>query len=222
MIQDLFGPGANPDRRRLESPERAAEIVHSLKVAQPNLRVVLTQGTYDILHVGHMRYLQAAKERGDVLIVGLDSDEKTRKRKGEDRPIVGEDERLEMLCHSRHVDLVVVKQHDFPKWHIIKVIRPDVLIVTDRGKYSNVDLAELEKYCGAVTSLPPQAETSTTAKIRKLMMGRPAMRKLISQLEDGVETIRQFLNTDVESNGEKKSPEQLKIDMPLEKVGAGS
>lgn len=208
MINDLFGPGSSPADRRIESPERAAEIVESLKKARPSLKVVLTQGTYDILHVGHMRYLEAAKRQGDILIVGLDSDEKTKARKGDGRPIVGQDERLEMLCHSRHVDLIIIKEHHFPRWHIIKTIRPDILIVTKREKYTPEDLAELEMYCGEAKALPSQAETSTTAKIRRLMMDKPEMRQLIEEMETNISAslrkVRDFLSTDVESNGEPK------------------
>lgn len=215
MITDIFGPGSNPESRRIESPERAAEIVDSLRRARPNLKVVLTQGTYDILHVGHMRYLEAAKQLGDILIVGLDSDKKTRKRKGEGRPVVSEDERLEMLCHSRHVDLVIIKKDTFPKWHIVKIIKPDILIVTEREKYKAEDLAHLETFCGMVQSLPPQAETSTTAKIRKLMLDKPEMRKLIEDVEGSLKKVKLFLSTDVEANeGDNSiiSPEAIRVE----------
>lgn len=197
MIADIFGPGSNPEKRRIVSPERAAEIVESLKKIRPDLKVVLTQGTYDILHVGHMRYLEASKKQGDILIVGLDSDEKTRQRKGDGRPIVKEEERMEMLCHSRHVDLVIIKKAEFPKWHIIKVIRPDILIVTERGEYKSEELAELSKLCGEVKALPPQAETSTTAKIRRLMLDKPEMRSLIEEVEVSLKKVKAFLNTDI-------------------------
>src|SRR3989304_5889449 len=72
-------------------------------------KIVLTQGSFDMLHIGHARYCKEAKKHGDLLIVGVDSDEKIKARKGPDRPIVPEDERLEMLTYLSSVDLVVLK-----------------------------------------------------------------------------------------------------------------
>ena len=61
--------------------------------------IALTSGSWDILHVGHMRYIEEAKKQADILIIGVDSDKKIKKRKGEDRPIVPEQERIEMISH---------------------------------------------------------------------------------------------------------------------------
>src|SRR4051812_15283645 len=69
------------------------------------LRIALVQGSWDMIHVGHARYLENGKKHGDLLIVGVDEDKKIRHRKGPDRPIVPEEERLEMLTHLRPVDL---------------------------------------------------------------------------------------------------------------------
>ena len=71
--------------------------------------VVLTSGSFDILHEGHSLYLEAAREAGDFLIVGVDSDEKVRARKGPSRPAVPEEERLRMVTHQRGVGLVTLK-----------------------------------------------------------------------------------------------------------------
>jgi len=153
------------------------------------LRIVLTQGTFDLVHVGHARYLEEAKRHGDLLVVGVDSDEKVRARKGPDRPVVPEAERLEILTHLRPVDLVVLKQLRDPKWSLIKAVRPDVLIAT-KETYTKKQLVELKKYCGEVIALKPQATTSTSAKIR-LMQLKTAKRleraltpKLIQTIED--------------------------------------
>ena len=104
--------------------------------------IVLTQGTYDMVHVGHGRYLQDAKKRGDVLIVGVDSDEKVRQRKGVGRPIVPEEERVEMLTYFSSVDHVVIKPLQAEKWSLIKLVRPDVLIVTEEA-YTSEQLEQL-------------------------------------------------------------------------------
>src|SRR3990172_13253414 len=100
------------------------------KLRQQKKKIVLTQGSFDMLHIGHARYCREAKKHGDVLIVGVDSDEKIRARKGEGRPIVPQAERLEMLAHLEYVDLVVLKKLAAPKWELIKIVQPDVLIAT--------------------------------------------------------------------------------------------
>lgn len=133
------------------------------------LKIVLTQGTFDLIHVGHARYLTEAKKHGDLLIVGVDSDEKVRVRKGPDRPVVPEDERLDMITHLRPVDIAVLKPYKAPKWSLIKLVCPDTLIAT-KETYTREDLKGLKKYCGEIVVLNPQATTSTSAKIRLMQI----------------------------------------------------
>lgn len=133
-------------------------------------RIVLTQGVFDLVHIGHARYCQVAKEYGDVLIVGVDSDEKVRKRKGPDRPVVPEDERLEMLTYLRSVDYVVLKDLSERKWDLIKKVKPDVLVAT-KETYTSDQISQLQQWCGRVVVLDPMATTSTSAKIRRLQIG---------------------------------------------------
>jgi D-beta-D-heptose 7-phosphate kinase/D-beta-D-heptose 1-phosphate adenosyltransferase len=140
------------------------------KCREENLKVVLTQGTFDMVHIGHARYFEAAKKQGDILIVGVDSDEKVRIRKGPDRPVVPETERMEMLTHIRSVDVVVLKDAYQPKWALIKTIKPDVLIAT-KATYTSDQVKQLKAYCGDIVVLEPMATTSTSAKIRKLQLG---------------------------------------------------
>lgn len=152
-------------------------------------KVVLTQGSFDMVHIGHGRYLQQAKSYGEVLIVGVDSDAKIKHRKGKDRPIVPQEERLEMLTYLSSVDAVYLKQLEDPKYHLIKLIKPDVLVATQET-YKPKDIAELSKYCGSIEVLAPMATTSTSAKIRLLQMGAAQKisdtlsTKLISTIED--------------------------------------
>lgn len=134
------------------------------------IRIVLTQGTFDMVHIGHGRYLQTAKDHGDLLVVGVDNDAKVQKRKGDDRPIVPEDERLEMLTHLRPVDVAFLKKDTDAKWKLIKTIKPDVLIATDET-YTKDQIKQLEKHCGEVKVLKRQATTTTSAKLRLLQMG---------------------------------------------------
>src|SRR5258708_12014470 len=99
-------------------------------VRTPGFKIVLTSGSFDIIHEGHSMYLEAARQFGDFLIVGLDSDEKIRARKGESRPVVPQMERLRMVTHQRGVGLVTLKESKHAKWALIKAVRPDVLVPT--------------------------------------------------------------------------------------------
>ena len=122
----------------------AKELATELR--KKNKKVILTQGSWDMIHVGHARYLAQAKKHGDVLIVGADSDEKIRHRKGKARPVVPEDERLEMLTYLGSVDYVVLKQLEAPKYSLIKAVKPDVLVVIKQN-YSDKQIKEIQKFC---------------------------------------------------------------------------
>jgi rfaE bifunctional protein nucleotidyltransferase chain/domain len=154
--------------RYVATYEELLKVVDALRTI--GARIVLTQGTFDFIHIGHFLYLEKAHEYGDILVVGVDSDEKVRARKGPDRPIVNEQERVDMLTHVRHVDLVTLKPAGAPKWELIKLIRPDVLIAT-KETYTPEQVKKLEKFCGQVIVLQPQATTSTSAKMRRLNIG---------------------------------------------------
>lgn len=135
------------------------------------MKVVLTSGTFDILHEGHSMYLEAARQFGDFLIVGVDSDDKVRRRKGPSRPAVPETERLRMLTHQRGVGLVTLKRADDARWALIDAVRPDVLVATAET-YTAAEIAELEsKYCGHVEVLERMATVSTSARLRLLQLG---------------------------------------------------
>lgn len=154
--------------RYIEDKKQLAEVIAALRTI--GAKIVLTQGTFDFIHIGHFLYLEKARQHGDILIVGVDSDEKVRSRKGPDRPVVSEKERVQMLTHVRHVDLVTLKNLADPKWALIKLVRPDILIAT-KGTYTAQQVKELKKICGDVVILEPQATTSTTAKMRRLNIG---------------------------------------------------
>lgn len=160
-----------------------------------NKTIVLTQGTFDMLHIGHGRYLHEAKKHGDILLVGVDSDAKVKMRKGPDRPVVPEQERLEMLTYLKSVDHVVLKPVNAPKWDLIKKVKPDVLIAT-KETYSQKSLNELEDFCGKVVVLDPMATTSTSAKIRLVQIGAAQKvtttisNKVITALEEALEELK--------------------------------
>jgi D-beta-D-heptose 7-phosphate kinase/D-beta-D-heptose 1-phosphate adenosyltransferase len=171
------------------------------KFRSSHKKIVLTQGVFDMVHIGHARYCDKAKEYGDILIVGVDSDEKVRLRKGPDRPVVPQDERMEMLTYLKSVDLVVLKEKDSPTHSLIEVVRPDVLVMTQESfaKKAPKQIKELKKLCGKVVVLEPMATTSTSAKIRLLQIG--AAKKISATLSEKlIKTVEDVLQ---ELKGEK-------------------
>ncbi len=157
---------------------------------QQKQKIVLTQGSFDMLHIGHGRYLDQAKKQGDILIVGIDSDAKIKQRKGPSRPVVPQEERMEMLSYIASVDHVVIKEVDAPHWELIRVVKPDVLIATS-GTYSDDDLVKLKNWCGVIKVLEPQATTSTSAKLRRLQIGfaRDFTNKLVPKIQNAIEDV---------------------------------
>jgi rfaE bifunctional protein nucleotidyltransferase chain/domain len=172
MVPDsgLFADASNFELRFVPDYAAIREIVGALKVL--GLRVVLTSGSFDILHEGHSMYLEAARRFGDFLIVGVDSDEKVRRRKGPWRPVVPESERLRMVTHQRGVGLVTLKGADDPRWSLIRSVEPDVLVATAET-YTDDEIAELEaKHCGRVEVLDRMATVSTSARLRLMQLRR--------------------------------------------------
>jgi len=107
ITSGIFSAEANFEKRLIDSLDSVAEIVSHLKGI--GLRIVLMSGSFDLIHLGHVKYLAPAKALDDVLVVGVDCDEKIRQRKLEGRPLVPERERLEMLAYQRPVDLLFLK-----------------------------------------------------------------------------------------------------------------
>src|SRR5215204_334405 len=91
------------------------------------MRTVFTNGTFDVLHVGHVRYLQAARSLGDLLIVGINSDASARGYKGPGRPVVPQDERAEIVAALRCVDYVTIFD-DPTAEHLVAALRPDIYV----------------------------------------------------------------------------------------------
>ncbi len=129
-----------------------SSIVNTLK--QDGKRIVFTNGCFDILHVGHVRYLKEARELGDVLVVGLNSDSSVRTIKGNRRPIVPQGERAEVLSSLRHVDYVVVFDEPDP-YNTIAAIKPDILVKGgDWGVDKIIGRDIVESYGGKVCTIP--------------------------------------------------------------------
>jgi rfaE bifunctional protein nucleotidyltransferase chain/domain len=130
--------------------------------------VVFTNGVFDLLHVGHLRYLQQARALGDALIVGLNSDRSVRANKGAGRPITPETERAEILSALACVDGVVVFDEDTPH-EIIAALQPDVLVKgADWAADAIVGRDVVEARGGRVVRVPIEAGHSTSALVEKI------------------------------------------------------
>jgi rfaE bifunctional protein nucleotidyltransferase chain/domain len=146
--------------------EQAAGVVAQLRAA--GRTVVFTNGVFDLLHVGHLRYLQYARSLGDALIVGLNSDRSVRANKGPDRPITPEAERAEILEALVCVDGVVVFDNETPH-ALIAALQPDVLVKgADWAEDAIVGRDIVEARGGRVVRVPLEPGQSTSAIIEKI------------------------------------------------------
>src|SRR5512142_3177538 len=131
-------------------------------------RIVFTNGVFDILHPGHLRYLQAARRHGDLLIVGLNSDASVRRNKGPDRPTNPESERAEVLEALACVDAVSVFDEDTPA-EIIRRVQPDILVKgADWPADQIVGRDTVEARGGRVILEPVETGYSTTRLIERV------------------------------------------------------
>ena len=134
-------------------------------------RVVFTNGVFDLIHPGHLRYLQHARSLGDLLIVGLNSDASVRRNKGAGRPINSEGERAEVLAALDCVDGVALFDEDTPA-EIIRAIQPDILVKgADWPADQIVGRDTVEARGGRVVRVAVEQGYSTTAIIERIRAG---------------------------------------------------
>jgi len=150
------------------SQKELADLLNDLRAEEKT--IVTTNGCFDILHVGHVRYLEKAKEFGDVLIIALNSDESVRKLKGPSRPINNEDDRIEVLSALSFVDYIVLFDETSPS-ELLAFIKPDVHV--KGADYSIETLPELKVIVengGRVEFIELVEGKSTTSIIEKMKM----------------------------------------------------
>lgn len=131
-------------------------------------RIAFVTGIYDLLHIGHARYLKKASLQGDVLVVGLNSDESAKGLKRYARPILGEEMRAEMLSHLDFINFIVI----FPQSHAakaIRVLKPDVYICVKgswKGNFEEkAEVKAVNRYKGQIVVFSPQSVAVSTTKI---------------------------------------------------------
>lgn len=159
--------GEAPIFRKIKLRNEIEAIARNLK--NQGAKLVFTNGCFDILHLGHVRYLREAKKLGDILIVGLNSDESVRDLKGPDRPYVSELERAEILASLECVDYVVIFTERRPD-NLIKLVKPDVHVKGGDYKVSQLPERKLVQALGGkVVVIPPIKGRSTTNIVEKIL-----------------------------------------------------
>ena len=139
------------------------------EVRQADKKIVFTNGCFDILHVGHVRYLAAARSEGDLLVVGLNSDTSVRSIKGEGRPLVSQDQRAEVLASLVCVDYVVIFDESDPL-RLIQMIKPDILVKgADWGEENIIGAEFVKSRGGNIIRAELVPEISTTRIIERIV-----------------------------------------------------
>lgn len=162
----LYRDGQRKARKKLVKLKDLPKLREFLRLT--DRKVVFVTGVYDVTHIGHFRYLKKASLEGDILVVGLNSDQSAKRLKGKGRPIFGEEMRAELLSYVDFIDYIVV----YPWTHAaraINVLKPDVYVCV-KGSWKG-DLGEkpeikaVKKYKGEVVVFSPQSPVISTTKI---------------------------------------------------------
>jgi D-beta-D-heptose 7-phosphate kinase / D-beta-D-heptose 1-phosphate adenosyltransferase len=148
----------------IKSWDEISTIVSELK--NKNKKIVFTNGCFDILHIGHIKYLEAAKKFGDILILGLNSNESVKRLKGESRPINNEEDRAYILASLEMVDYIVIFNEDTPL-NLIKLLNPDILVKGSDYEGKKVVGENVVKELKLIKFIDGKSTTNTIAKIKK-------------------------------------------------------
>lgn len=165
-----------PERR--SKVRKPRELVRELaRLRRSGRRIVFTNGCFDLLHPGHVRYLRAARRLGDALVVALNSDASVRRLKGEGRPLVPLRARCEVIAALEMVDYVTTFGDDTP-YELIRQLRPDVLVKGGDWSPNRIVGADLVREGGGkVRALPFAPGYSTTRLIAGIGRTKPARRR---------------------------------------------
>ena len=134
--------------------------------------VVFTNGCYDLLHPGHIRLLEQARSLGDILILALNSDDSVRRLKGPSRPLIAEQERVEVAASLEAVDAVTLFDEDTPR-ELIAAVLPDILVKGADWAHFIAGREEVEAAGGRVMALALEPGYSTTGIVEQILSRRP-------------------------------------------------
>ncbi len=187
------------DERYLAEHQDLVAVVSELR--DMGCKIAFTTGVWDLFHVGHGDYILKGKMEAAslypheqvIMVVGLDTDELTRERKGPKRPIVPEDERARVLGHLRAVDIITPQ---YKPNQLYKIIDHDVRIISTSTQDLPADHDEIKAQCEHLINLPPQSETSTTGRIRRLATdgGLEVLERVSEKLLQAIEEARNELS----------------------------
>lgn len=184
---DRRGFTSNPAEKVVHDYDELHTKIDALRVL--GNKIVCTIGSWDNLHIGHVRYLIQALTHGSILVVGVDSDRGIKAYKGPLRPVIPQDERCEMLSYQEPVHFVALIDDisDRGEWGygLLEAVRPDVFVAVE-DSYPEAQLKEIGSYCETVAVLPRQAETSTSKTIHDtvknaMIMSTPQIAKELSE-----------------------------------------
>ena len=145
-------------------PAKLAPVLHNLQ--KQGQKIVFTNGVFDLLHLGHVTYLDQSRQQGDLLVVGLNSDASVRRIKGPLKPLLGVQERAEMLLALSCVDYTTFFEEDDP-YNIIQILRPDVLVKGGDWSIDKIIGGDLvQSWGGKVMNIPVVEGRSTTNLIQ--------------------------------------------------------
>jgi rfaE bifunctional protein nucleotidyltransferase chain/domain len=153
---------------KIYTRELLKKIIDQLK--KEGKKIVFTNGCFDILHVGHTRYLREAKKTGDILILALNSDQSVRQLKGEKRPLINENDRADVVASLESVNFVTIF-HESTPLSLIEYLKPDILVKGgDWEEDQIVGRESIESWGGKVVIIPEIKGSSTTNIIEKIKM----------------------------------------------------
>jgi len=147
---------------KLHTDTEATELIKAFQ--QSGKKVVFTNGCFDILHAGHVIYLQEARGKGDLLVLGLNSDDSVRRLKGENRPVREEFDRAVLLAGLESIDMVVVFDEDTPEI-LIQKLKPDVLVKGGDYSLSEIVGADFVHSIGGQVVIIPFVEGFSSSNI---------------------------------------------------------
>lgn len=182
--EEMVMKNANHGNKFTECYEKLSRVTSALK--ELDNKIVVTIGSWDMLHIGHVRYLMQAKKCGDILVVGVDSNRAIKLYKGPNRPVYPQEERVEMLEYQSCVDFVTlvddVDEKGVWQYGLLEKIHPDVYVAVE-DSYSEKQRKDIDKFCGELIVLPRQAENTSTSKmIQKAVKGHlEEMLKLVDE-----------------------------------------
>lgn len=157
------------ENKKLVTKQEILSLIKKLKLE--NKKIVFTNGCFDILHPGHVYCLKEAKKRGDILIVGLNSDSSIKKIKGKNRPFFKEEERIMMLSAIEFIDFIILFSEETP-YELIKMIKPDVLIKGGSYKKDDVVGKNIVEENNGIVEIIPNLKSYSTTNIVNMIISR--------------------------------------------------